>query len=454
MPVMISFSICHTTARPEKWDRAYLSWMDNTGYTERIEYVLCVDARWGFSPTFADNGPTRIVWNEGRKSCIDGWNTAFAAATGDVLIMAADDFFPPANWDVMLEEVIGDRNPRTQDFAIRIGTNNPNQQRDLWPTVISRARYERLGYALYPEYESGICSDDDDCEHIKLDVAEGRTELLDAQHIKFWEEHPTVTGSPSDAVYEYQNKPQCYARGAHILAGRREAKFANIEPIIDSKVEERLIALCLPGQTFGMSWVASYTELITRLLQGGWHLGFAFAYCADASRTRQEIVRKIAAQPIRPKYMLWLDHDNTITFDQVMMLINDLETLKHPKPAAYAGWAWCADGAVSCGAVREDGSGLGTLNPAMLDNPEKAAIVEVGYTGFPAVLMHTDVALALGREAFVPIPEPKMPDGYYAEDVSWCIRARTQGYHVYVDARVGSPHWKTQQLKGATATAT
>ena len=147
--------------------------------------------------------------------------------------------------------------------------------------------------------------------------------------------------------------------------------------------------------------------------------------------------------------MLWLDHDNTITFDQVMMLINDLETLKHPQPAAYAGWAWCTDGAVSCGAVREDG--LQLLNPTVL---EEGAIIEVGYTGFPAVLMQTEVALALGPGAFVPIPEPKMPDGYYPEDASWCIRARAQGYHVYVDARVGSPHWKTQQLKGATATAT
>lgn len=445
---MISFSICHTTARPKKWAPARGFWRRNSGDWSRIEYVLCVDARWGFEPTFKDTRPTRIVWNEGRKSCIDGWNTAFAAATGDVLIMASDDFFPPEKWDVLLEEVIGNRDPRTQDFAIRVGSNNPNQQRDLWPTIISRARYERLGYALYPEYESGICADDDDCEHIKLDIAEGRTELLDARHIQFFEDHPTFTAQPSDAVYEYQNRPQCYVRGARILAGRREAKFANTEPIIDPKVEERLIALCLPGKAFDMNWLASYTELITRLMYAGWHLGFAFAYCADASRTRQEIIRKIAAQPMRPKYMLWLDHDNTITFDQVMILISDLETLKHPKPAAYAGWAWCADGMVSCGAVREDGSGLQPLDPKVL---EQGAIIEVGYSGMPAVLMHTEVALALGREAFVPIPEPRMPDGYYAEDVSWCIRARAQGYHVYVDARVGSPHWKTQQLKGASA---
>ena len=42
------FSILHTSARPEKWRAVYDDWMAKCVHPEDVEYVLCVDPRWGF----------------------------------------------------------------------------------------------------------------------------------------------------------------------------------------------------------------------------------------------------------------------------------------------------------------------------------------------------------------------------------------------------------------------
>jgi hypothetical protein len=220
----IKYSICHTSARPNKWREAFERWHATAAGT--FEYVLCADERWGFERCPRIAGPDVVVWNQGRKCAVDGWNTAFYAASGDVLIMAADDFFPPADWDTMLSESIGvgHLDPQTEDFAIRVLTSNPNQGRNLFALIISRARYKRLGYALWHEYDC-MYSDDDYCEHILMDVAEGRSRLIDARHVLFEEKHPSFSGEPMDEVYEHQMRSEGWDIGAEVLARRRQSRF-------------------------------------------------------------------------------------------------------------------------------------------------------------------------------------------------------------------------------------
>ena len=43
------FSILHTSARPEAWRAVYDDWMSKAVHPENVEYVLCVDERWGFN---------------------------------------------------------------------------------------------------------------------------------------------------------------------------------------------------------------------------------------------------------------------------------------------------------------------------------------------------------------------------------------------------------------------
>src|SRR5262249_55244200 len=154
--------------------------------------------------------------------------------------------------------------PLTDDFAIRVNTPNPNQGRNLFPTFISRARFQRLGYAFYPEYE-GICADDDDCEHILMDERECRTTLVNALALMFTEEHPSFSGAAMDEVYAHMNRPDCYTTGSQILQRRRAQQFGN-GPL---PLEDRTIGLCIPGETFSATWLAGFARLFTGLISCG-----------------------------------------------------------------------------------------------------------------------------------------------------------------------------------------
>ena len=44
----MTFSILHTSARPEKWREVYDAWIAAADHPEDVEYVLVVDERWGF----------------------------------------------------------------------------------------------------------------------------------------------------------------------------------------------------------------------------------------------------------------------------------------------------------------------------------------------------------------------------------------------------------------------
>ena len=64
------FSVCHSTARPEGWQKAYREWIEKAAHPEQVEYVLCVDERWGFEPVrfnmfeeYELRECDKLVWN-------------------------------------------------------------------------------------------------------------------------------------------------------------------------------------------------------------------------------------------------------------------------------------------------------------------------------------------------------------------------------------------------------
>ena len=105
------FSILHTSARPDKWRAVYDDWMSKAVHPEDVEYVLCIDPRWGFDvedmskyDTPLDN--IHVVQNTLRRCYVDGVNIAAKASTGSILIVNADDQFACERWDWYLREVI------------------------------------------------------------------------------------------------------------------------------------------------------------------------------------------------------------------------------------------------------------------------------------------------------------------------------------------------------------
>src|ERR1035437_5451831 len=98
------FSILHASARPDAWRAVYDDWMSKAVHPESVEYVLCIDPRWGFDvadmskyDTPLDN--VRVVLNNRRRCYVDGVNLAAGESTGAVLVVNADDQFACENWD-------------------------------------------------------------------------------------------------------------------------------------------------------------------------------------------------------------------------------------------------------------------------------------------------------------------------------------------------------------------
>lgn len=436
-------SVCHTTARPEKWFAAYQEWTQKAAFPLFLEYVLCVDERWGFNAaTFSAPEGVRVVWNAGRKCCVDGWNTAFQAASGCILVMVADDYFPPQDWDIEILRAVNGLDPLQDDFAVRLGSNNPNQGRDLWGTCISRKRYERLGYALYPEYES-MYADDDDCEHIKLDVAEGRTVLVDARHIVCFDANPAFGTAASDPVYEHQARSESWTVGKGILERRRRAKFDGIAPVRN----HRTIGLCLPGENFSGMYFASIFKLVFALIAHRWEVRMYTSYSSSSSVTRASIAAAALGEENPVDLLLWLDDDNLVTFEQLEILVADLDL--HPEAALVGGWCYIAANAVnptmaSCGAM--NGNIIRPLQDGVfLDGVPK--LLDVQFTGFPCILMRREVLERLGPQCFAFMGCPESRWGYIGEDVAFCMRATAAGYKLYIDTRVHVPHLKLAAVK-------
>lgn len=223
----MKFSICHPTARPHAWRASFDTWMNTCSHTHEVEYILGLDKRWGFTDDIDLSNPHEIevqyVWNNGRKCFVDSANAAAFISTGDVIVINSDDMFPTYGWDRDIAEAIaGSERSVGDDFVVHVWSDTDEaDKRDLMVLpILSRARYSRLGYAVYPKYES-LFVDDDFSEHARLENA-----VVNATHVTVEHRHPIVGKALWDAVYGWENRTASATLGRELLERRREAKFA------------------------------------------------------------------------------------------------------------------------------------------------------------------------------------------------------------------------------------
>lgn len=205
------------------WKKSYDAYWQTCRHPEDVEYILSVDERWGFNP---ENPPvvgprTKVVWCKGVKTSTAGWNEAAAESSGKVIIGSADDFLPPQNWDTELLKVIPDLD---SEFVIEVTSGPPHDTRRLLVIyLLSRARYERLGYLLYPEYR-GLFVDNEFTEHARKDGV-----VIDARHLAFVHYHPAHGLGQWDAVYESQNESSHWQQGEELFKRRQAAGFPPLQ---------------------------------------------------------------------------------------------------------------------------------------------------------------------------------------------------------------------------------
>jgi hypothetical protein len=172
MPAL-HISLLHTTIRPQKWVLACQAWYDCCDKPDRVEYVLTpekTDAEWFFAIPFKHHV---IEWNNGRPCAVDGFNYAAKLSHGQVLVIVADDFFPPPHWDSQLLGVLGRK--ASKEAVVWVSTKGENDSRFITLPILTRKYYERYGYVLWPEYQSWYS----DCEF--TEVAQRDGVIIDAR---------------------------------------------------------------------------------------------------------------------------------------------------------------------------------------------------------------------------------------------------------------------------------
>ena len=170
----------HRAAGPLIVRDAWLARADSPG---DVEYVFAMDADDHGSIKDTD-GCLRVIGQPaiGMVTAVRNWNNAAAVATGDLLMVVADDLFPPQGWDTALLELIALLDPEAVEFAVKLRDSTNRSKGLLRHPVISRAFYERHG--LFDDAYRGVFCDDDITRRAfwRAAILDGRSIVLEHQH--------------------------------------------------------------------------------------------------------------------------------------------------------------------------------------------------------------------------------------------------------------------------------
>lgn len=449
------FSILHTSARPDKWRAVYDDWMSKCVHPEQVEYVLCVDPRWGFSPEPAEYDSAldniRVVQNTMRRCYVDGVNIAAQASTGSILIVNADDQFPCDGWDVALSAAAAlALGLERKDFVIEVDCGGHEHARGIMPMpILSRARYEQQGFVFYPEYES-MYADNDFCFAARQDGV-----VIEAPHLLFPHRHPLydnwqgVGVDPRwDAAYQAQNRKEASELGRRIFERRKASGFLSLR----HGIVERTVVLCLPGEKFEGPYLDAILRLQGHLLVElqGFNVVPMRSYTTNPYITREDIRRALEKMEPKPDLLWWQDDDNPVSIEHFDQLLSDLDA--HPEVDGVSGWCWIHNEEkkgfmVSCGHWSPDHLHWDPF-PATFAHRQGLQPFETG--GLPCILMRYSAlekaqlgAEALGRSgAFLPIINSALPHGMSGEDLSFFLHAEMGGAKFLVNPQVRVPHLK------------
>lgn len=455
-------SLCHATARlPEGWKKAADLWHQRADRPERIEYILGIDSKADWKGRLPEDfplprfGESSIVVNQYRQCAVDGWNATARQARGKLLITVADDWYPCEHWDTELLKVLPDLEG---DYVLDVSTGGNDAL--LTFSILTRGYFNRLtrdyGYEggfFYSEYIGMYADNDFDA------VAKRDGVVIRAKHLYFEHDHPAYNNTRKmDDVYRRQHRNEAFAVGRRVFLRRMKEFDIPVSPSMRGEPEQanRVLAFLVPGENFSQAWVGAWTEMMTTAMEH-YQVTVQFGYSSNIYLTRQAMWDALRTCTRKPDLILWIDDDQILTVDGLKRLLKDLE--ERPDLDGVAGWAWCEQniygGApmLSYGVVNGDGESHRMTPEKMREAP--GDLIEISYSGFPAVLLRGNVLDKCPDRAFLPIFDEAAfgPWGMSGEDSAFFFKCRSNGLKFAVDRRVKVPHLKlrcAEPVEGAS----
>ena len=460
-------SVIHPTARvspqpsfPRGWFEACEQWAQTCDAPADVEYIVVLHAGnvpgfWKSFSKWADVSMwgrfTVQVQNNRQWSWVDQCNAGLIAATGDRVILMADDFVAPEHWDMEVKRRLPEV---SKPECLRVATGAFERDQVLLTIFFeTRAMVEALG--LMPTSYIGMLADDD---RTALSLKCGS--VVPASDLLFEHRHPVFGKAEPDEIYSRQNRDESYRIGQEAFQARKRCGFPVIPlPSVvgrQTRAPEDLktIVFCTPGETFRMEWLAGRIELENALANAGYNVAPLLSYSSNVYKTRINLARstvELADQMGSPQYVFWLDDDNVVLPQQFFQLMRWLD--QHPDADGIAGWCWIRKGhewMVSVGNFTSDGV---TWKPLSLNelyagetSEERSEPKPITMTGFPCFLMRYSALKLLGPEAFRPILSDACDEGFTGEDGAFCNRALGH-LNLFVHPMVHVQHLKLQGLE-------
>ena len=184
------------------------AWISRAADPASIEYVVSMDADDLRTVALTEGIPRHVnPAGDGQVTAVRNWNAAAAAAQGDLLVVIADDLFPPPGWDRDLLQMIGRLDPNRTPFVVKLADAPWPGDILLRHPVISRAYYRKFGL-FSPSYRGVYCDNDFTAR------AYWRSVILDGRSLQLEHRHPDLTDAvaPSES-HDRLNRRDEYQRG-------------------------------------------------------------------------------------------------------------------------------------------------------------------------------------------------------------------------------------------------
>ncbi len=202
----MKISVIHATRRPEKALEICALW--NWRKTHRFE------TEWIFGIDRDDSVSLLLLGKYNHVVCEPGGgnvravNAAAAAATGDILMLAADDLYAPQDWDRLLVESLAG-----YEVAVLATRDGHRQDGLITHPAVTRGWYRKFGFFYPPQFKS-VYADAWLTEQAHRDHA-----IVPAPaECVFEHRHPDFDSSIArDDVYRAGSSPERYAEDWKVL---------------------------------------------------------------------------------------------------------------------------------------------------------------------------------------------------------------------------------------------
>ena len=211
------------------------------------------------------------------------------------------------------------------------------------------------------------------------------------------------------------------------------------------------VIFCLPGKEFSGKFLVCWSELLSTCIRNGIDIMISQKYNSNVYYVRPQclgadVLRGPDQKPFNGKidydYIMWIDSDQIFKPDHFFELLSHQQDIVSGLYLMEGGKYFAAVKDWDADYFKTNGS-FKFLEHSSL--PTDGKLLEVAYSGFGFMLIKRGVFESMKYPWFEPriISFENGVTDFASEDASFCLKARENGYKIFIDPNVIVGHEKS-----------